>query len=305
MSNAAKINLNSFDSLFGEPTTTGVIEIELSKLTEFNEHPFKVIDDEKMEELKESISENGVLNPILVRNNYLGGYEIISGHRRKYACEAIGKETIPAIVKDLSDDEAAILMVDSNIQREEILPSEKAFAYKIKLAAMKHQGKTSSQVGTKRTDEILAEETGESRNQIQRYIRLTYLITDILNMVDNKKLPVNTAVELSFLTEEQQSVLLDVMEEYGKVPSIKQAADIKELGKKYPDIANDTRNAEYFYDDCISLLQSEKEKGEPSKLSFSKKTLKSYFPEDYSISDIEEIIIGLLENWAEEHSEEI
>lgn len=301
MSNAAKINLNSFDSLFGEPTATGIVEIALSELTEFNGHPFKVIDDEKMEELKESISENGVLNPILVRKDKNGSYEIISGHRRKHACEALGKDTIPAIVKDLSDDEAAILMVDSNIQREEILPSEKAYAYRIKLEAMKHQGKTSSQVGTKRTGEILAEETGESRNQIQRYIRLTYLVADILNMVDNKKIPVNTAVELSFLTEEQQSVLLDVMAAYGSVPSIREAVEIKELGKKYPDIGNDVRDAEYFYDTCLYILQSEK--GEPSKLSFSKKSLKGYFPKDYSIRDMECVIISLLEKWAEEYSD--
>lgn len=300
MSNAAKINLNSFDSLFGE-VSSEITEIPLSKLKPFKNHPFRVVDDEKMDELKNSISENGVLNPILVRKEKNGSYELISGHRRKHACETLGKDTIPAIVKDLSDDEAAILMVDSNIQREEILPSEKAYAYRIKLEAMKHQGKTSSQLGTKRTDETVADESGESRSQIQRYIRLTYLVADILNMVDNKKIPVNTAVELSFLTERQQRILLEVTETYGSIPSIRQAAEIKELGKKYPDIENDVRDEEYFRDTCLYILQSEK--AEPSKLSFSKKTLTSYFPKDYSIGDMESVIIGLLENWAKEHSD--
>ena len=160
---------------------------------------------------------------------------------------------------------------------------------------------TSSQLGTKRTDETVADESGESRSQIQRYIRLTYLVTEILNMVDNKKIPVNTAVELSFLTERQQRILLEVTETYGSIPSIRQAAEIKELGKKYPDIENDVRDEEYFRDTCLYILQSEK--AEPSKLSFSKKTLTSYFPKDYSIGDMESVIIGLLENWAKEHSD--
>lgn len=289
------IKLNSLDTLFGNENN-GIIEIALSTLVEFEGHPFKVVNNEKMTDMIESIKEYGVLTPIIVRQKE-DKYEIISGHRRKFACEQLGITKIPAIIKELDDDEAAILMVDSNIQREEILPSEKAFAYKIKFDALKRQGKrtdlTSAQVGPKLKGElsieILADEMGESRNQIKRYIRLTYLITELLDMVDNKKLPFNTAVELSFLREEEQKDLYDIISGYNQIPSLKQSMAIKELSKE----GN-------FDKEVIETLLTEKTND--TKFNISKKIIKKYFPKGYTPKQMEEVIYKLLEDWAKNNN---
>lgn len=289
------IKLNPLNTLFGNENN-GIIEIALSTLVEFEGHPFKVINDDKMTEMMESIQEYGVLTPIIVRQKE-DKYEIISGHRRKYACEQLGIAKIPAIIKKLDDDEAAILMVDSNIQREEILPSEKAFAYKIKFEALKHQGKrvdlTSDQVGPKSPGElsieILADESGESKSQIKRYIRLTYLISELLNMVDNKKLSFNTAVELSFLKEEEQNILYNIISGYNQVPSLKQSTTIKELSREGK-----------FDEEVIETLLTEKTND--TKFNISKKIIKKYFPKDYTPKQMEEVIYKLLEDWAKNNN---
>ena len=214
-----------------------IVEIELDKLKNFEKHPFKVI-DETLEELTASITENGITTPLIVRPLKDGNYEIVSGHRRKRACELLGITKVPCIVRNISRDEAIIQMVDSNIQREEVLPSERAFAYKMKLDAMKHQGKrndlTSSQVGKKlNTYEQFAGEIGESRNQIHRYIRLTFLIPELLEMVDTKRIAFNPAYELSFLSESEQKMLLNVIDFYGQTPSVEQAREMKNLSQNY------------------------------------------------------------------------
>lgn len=213
-----------------------VIDIKLEDIEDFPNHPFKVVDDDEMKNMRDSIIENGVLHPALVRQKVDGKYEMISGHRRKFACALAGKETIPCIVRDLTDEEAVIIMVDSNMQREEILPSEKAFSYKLKLEALKHQGKrndlTSSQVGTKsRIDAQIGEEYGDSRNQVQRYIRLTELIPEILELVDNKKIGFNPAVELSYLTKEEQQFVLESIRYNLTTPSHAQAIQMKYMSQ--------------------------------------------------------------------------
>lgn len=287
---ASKIKLNNFDSLFGsQELQSGIVNIAISELHGFKNHPFKVIDDEKMEDMVESIREHGVLVPLIVRKTDTG-YEIIAGHRRKHACEKIGINNIPVIIKELTDDEAIIMMVDSNIQREEILPSEKAFSYKMKLEAIKRQGLrtdlTSSQVGTKlkRSDEILAEETGESRNQIQRYIRLTYLITDFLDMVDSKKLPLNTAAELSFLKKKEQKMILVAIKTYG-IPSLKQAMKLKEYSK------------EKMLDENVINIVMTSESNDKISVNLNHKTLSRFFPENYTSRQMRDIIIQLLKEW--------
>ena len=239
-----KMVLPKLDDLFtsqeqrDNPVVDEVKEIELYKIGEFPDHPFRVLDDDKMEEMVKSVKEYGVLLPVIVRKRGEGNYQMISGHRRKRACELAGIDKIKCIVKDLTDDEATILMVDSNIQREEILPSEKAFAYKMKLEAMKHQGKrvdleeneTSTPVVSKlRTDEILGEEVGESRENIRRYIRLTYLIPELLEQVDNKRIAFRPAVELSYLSEENQYVVENIFEFDEVTPSLSQAIRLKKL----------------------------------------------------------------------------
>ena len=239
-----KMVLPKLDDLFtiqeqrDNPVVDEVKEIELYKIGEFPDHPFRVIDDDKMEEMVKSVKEYGVLLPVIVRKRGEGNYQMISGHRRKRACELAGIDKIKCIVKDLTDDEATILMVDSNIQREEILPSEKAFAYKLKLEAMKHQGKridleeneTSTPVVSKlRTDEILGEEVGESRENIRRYIRLTYLIPELLEEVDNKRIAFRPAVELSYLEEDYQYVVLNKLQYDEVSPSLSQAITLKKM----------------------------------------------------------------------------
>ena len=227
-------NLNENDSKIDLEQIT---EIGIDKLKNFEKHPFKVI-DETLEELTTSITENGITTPLIVRPLKDGNYEIVSGHRRKRACELLGITKAPCIVRNISRDEAIIQMVDSNIQREEVLPSERAFAYKMKLDAMKHQGKrndlTSSQVGKKlNTYEQFAGEIGESRNQIHRYIRLTFLIPELLEMVDTKRIAFNPAYELSFLSESEQKMLLNVIDFYGQTPSVEQAREMKNLSQNY------------------------------------------------------------------------
>ncbi len=284
------IKLKPLDSLFGNDNPNGITEILISALVDFENHPFKIIDDEKMADMVESIKEYGVLTPIIVRAKD-DKYEIISGHRRKYACIKAGVRKIPAIIKELTDDDATLLMVDSNIQREEILPSEKAFAYKMKLDAMKRQGKrtdlTSSQVGTKlRADEQLAEEMGESRNQIQRFIRLTNLIKDLLEMVDEKKIPFNTAVELSYLIESEQEILYSAIDKYETIPSMKQVVRLKNFSKE--------RKLDKNVIDAIMTEETET----PIKINLTGKNLQKYFPKEYTQKQIEDVIFKLLEDWA-------
>lgn len=214
-----------------------VVDIDRNKLDNFPNHPFRVVDDEKMEETVESIKQYGVLMPLIVRQKKNGNYEIVSGHRRKRACEIAGITNLPCLVRNLTDDEATIIMVDSNIQREDLLPSERAFAYKMKLDAMKHQGKTSNQLGGKSSEKESAynvgKDVGESASQIRRYIRLTYLIPELLEMVDIKRIALNPAYELSFLSESEQKMLFNVIEFYGQTPSVEQARDLKKLSQNY------------------------------------------------------------------------
>lgn len=290
---AGKIKLNSIDSLFG--MEENISEIPINNLYNFKNHPFKITDNEKMEELIESIKEYGVLRPILIRKSD-NGYEIVSGHRRKHACEILGKKTIPAVIRELDDDEATIIMVDSNLQRDKILPSEKAFSYKMKLDAMKRQGKrtdlTSSQVGRKlRSDEQLAEETGESRNQIQRFIRLTSLNKDLLEMVDTNKIPFNTAVELSYLKENEQKILYTAIIEYKTIPSMKQAVRLKNFSKQ-----------DKLDKNVIEAVMTEKTQT-PIKINITEKNLKKYFPEEYTQKQMEDVIYKLLANWANKINE--
>lgn len=290
-----KIKLNGYEDLFNSSEEQAekeqIKELSLSELHAFKNHPFKIFDDEKMVDLIESIKENGILVPLIVRKDG-NGYEIIAGHRRKYACEKLGIDTVPAIIKELEDDEATIMMVDSNIQREQILPSEKAFAYKMKLDAMKRQAgrpkNNVSQLGTeKRSDEILAEQTGESRNQIQRYIRLTYLIKELLDMTDIKKLPLNTSVELSFLSQEEQKMILNSIGTYG-VPSLKQAVKLKEYSKEGK-----------LDENVIDAVMSSN--NDKIKINLNHKTLSKYFPEDYTKQQMEDVIIQFLEEWSKKN----
>ena len=235
---ADKIKMPSIDELLGVSGEESATDIEISRIHSFANHPFKVLDDDKMDDLVESIKQNGVLTPVLVRPDKNNSYEMISGHRRMHAAIKAGLETIPAIVRDMDDDDAVVVMVDANIQREELLPSEKAFAYKMKLEAMKHQGKrvdlekneTSTPVVAKlRTDEILGNEVGESRENIRRYIRLTYLIPELLEQVDNKRIAFRPAVELSYLSEENQYVVDNIFEFDEVTPSLSQAIRLKKL----------------------------------------------------------------------------
>ena len=286
-----KIRINSFADLFGS-NNNEVCEVELKELHDFKDHPFKVKDDEKMQEMVESIKKSGVLVPGVVRA-IAGkeGYEIISGHRRKHACELAGLETMPVIIKRYSDDEAVLAMIDSNLQREEILPSEKAFAYKMKLEALSHQGKRdeeadSTQVGWRaESATLIGEVMGDSKNQVRRYIRLTELITPLLDVVDEKKLKFIPAVELSYLTAKQQEILLSIMTEESVVPSLSQAKQLKRLSqdKKY------TKESVH----AIMVVASTKER----KVTIKQEIISRYFDPDTSDEDIEEIICGLLDEW--------
>ena len=266
-------------------------EIEISKIKDFPNHPFKVIDDEKMDALIESIKERGVLSPAIVRPKEDGSYEMISGHRRKHASQRLGIKTLKCLVKDLTDDEATILMVDSNIQREEILPSEKAFAYKMKLDAIKHQGKrtdlieesTSCPVVTKSAKEI-AEDNSE--RQVYRYIRLTYLVDELLEMVDNKKLGFRTAVELSYLDVDNQYCLYDIMDANEVAPNLAQAVHLKKMQQE----------GTLTEDKIIKMICLEKS-NQKEKLSIEVQSIKDYFPSNYSLRMMQDKIKELLEQY--------
>jgi len=269
------------------------VEIPLSELYPFKDHPFKVKDDEKMQDTADSIREYGVLVPALARPRVGGGYEIISGHRRKRGCEIAGLGTMPVIVRDLDDDAAVIVMVDSNIQRESLLPSERAFAFKMKLEALKHQGArtdmTSSQLGTKlgRADDLLAEQAGTSRNQVQRFIRLTNLIPEILEMVDNRKIAFNPAVELSYLKTDEQKMLLEAMDCEQTTPSLSQAQRLKKFSQEGR-----------LSEDVMLAIMSEEKKQDVDRVTFTRDELRKYFPKDYTPKQMEETILKLLNGWS-------
>jgi ParB family chromosome partitioning protein len=280
-----------------------VMDIPLTELRPFRNHPFKVIDDEAMLDTADSIAKHGVLVPAIARATEDGGYELIAGHRRKRASELAGKDTMPVIIRNLDDDEATIIMVDSNIQRENILPSERAYAYKLKLEALKHQGLrtdlTSSQLGTKlpgkRADQAIAEQTGESRNQIQRYIRLTELTPDLLDLVDDKKIAFNPAVEISFLSHDEQRELLEVMDMQQTSPSLSQAQRMKKFSQEGK-----------LSFDVMTAIMSEEKRADLDKITLTGDRLKKYFPRSYTPQQMEETIIKLLEGWSKkrQHSQE-
>ena len=304
-SSAKKISLTSVDDLFSteesrvDEQREKIAEIPLSQLYPFKDHPFKVIDNEAMFDTAESIKQYGVLVPAIARPREDGGYELVSGHRRKRACELAGLETMPVIIRNLDDDAATIIMVDSNLQRENILPSERAFAFKLKLEAIKRQGSrtdlTSSQVGTKlnRADEIVAEQAGSSRNQVQRYIRLTELIPELLSMVDEKKIAFNPAVELSYLKSEEQLLLIDAMDTEQATPSLSQAQRLK----KFSAEGNCTLEA-------MCAIMSEEKKGEPDKVTLTGDKIKKYFPKNYTPHQMEATIIKLLEGWHKKRTQD-
>jgi len=289
---AAKVKLNSFDDLFGssEMQTAGaeqIINAPLAELHDFKNHPFRVVDDEKMEETTESIRQYGVLVPGIARPRTGGGYELIAGHRRKRGSQRAGKSEMPVIVRNYSDDEATIIMVDSNIQREDILPSEKAKAYKMKYEAMKHQGKKS---GKNTLDEV-GETAGESAKTVQRYIYLARLSDALLDMVDKKKIGIVQGVELSFLTEQQQGWVQVVLEETGVTISTAQASKLKEHGK------NDELTLP-----MVRLILTEMKPRE-RKVTIKADKISRYFPEDYSNEQIENVIYQLLDEWNRSNSE--
>ena len=299
-SSAKKVELASVDDLFSTEESRAdaqrekVVEIPLSELHPFKGHPFKVKDDEAMMETADSIKQYGVLVPAIARPDPEGGYELVAGHRRHRASELAEKETMPVIVRDLDDDAATIIMVDSNLQRESLLPSERAFAYKMKLDAMKHQGErvdlTCSQVGNKlegkKYSEILAEQVGQSKNQIFRYIRLTELIPELMDMVDEKKIALNPAYELSFLKKEEQVDLLDAMDSEQATPSLSQAQRLK----KYSQEGHLTL-------DMMRVIMGEEKKSDLDRVTFTSDTLRKYFPKSYTPQRMQETIIKLLEQW--------
>ena len=295
---SGNLALKGLDDLFSteekrqEEQREQVQQIPIDALHPFTNHPFKVLDDEAMTRTVESIAQYGVLAPLIARPRPDGdGYEIISGHRRQYAAKLAGLETLPVIVRNMDDDAAVLLMVDSNLQRETILPSERAFAYKMKLEALKNQGArsdlTSSQIGTKlRADEKVAQDLGESRNQVQRFIRLTNLIPELLDMVDEKKIAFNPAVELSYLDEAQQRDFLEAMEDTQNAPSLSQAQRLKKLAQE----------GHFSYDVAFAVMGEEK-KDELDKVVIKNDTLRKYFPRSYTPKQMEDTIIKLLEQW--------
>ena len=295
---SGNLALKGLDDLFSteenrqEEQREQVQQIPIDALHSFTNHPFKVLDDEAMTRTVESIAQYGVLAPLIARPRPDGdGYEIISGHRRQYAAKLAGLDTLPVIVRQMSDDAAVILMVDSNLQREHILPSERAFAYKMKLEALKNQGArsdlTSSQIGTKlRADEKVAQDSGESRNQIQRFIRLTNLIPELLDMVDEKKIAFNPAVELSYLDESQQRAFLEAMNDTQNAPSLSQAQQLKKMAQQ----------GEFSYEKAFDVMGQEK-KSENDTVTIKNETLRKYFPRSYTPKQMEEKIIQLLDAW--------
>ncbi|MEE0710457.1 MAG: ParB/RepB/Spo0J family partition protein [Gemmiger sp.] len=273
------------------PPAEKVIALSASLLELFQGHPFRVASGEEMEQLKESIREYGVLSPLLVRPRGDGRYEIVSGHRRKAACEALGITELPVLVRNMTDDEAVILMVDSNIQREHILPSEKAFAYKMKMEALRHQGKkselTSSQPGMRiQTMDIVGKDSGDSRNQVHRYIRLTHLIPSILQMVDEYQIAFNPAVEISYLTEEHQRMLKEEMDACQATPSLTQSRTLKQMSQ------SGTLTREYLHH-----LLTEEKPNQRQKFFLNQEDVQRYFPKHYTPQQMQQVILHLLHTW--------
>lgn len=296
-----KIKLTSIDELLCVPQTAGTTDVDVNAIYPFENHPFKVLDDEKMEELVDSIKLNGILTPVIVRPDDEGTYEMISGHRRLHAAKRAGLQKIPAIVKEMTNDDAILAMVDSNLQREEILPSEKAFAYKMKLDAMRRQkgrhskAENCSQLGnnfSQRSSEELAKQVGESKNQIFRYIRLTELIPELLNLVDEKRIPFATAYEMSYFTREIQKWLYEYCRENG-IPKWDQVNGLRGV-----DMAKLTQ------EEMIQMLNGIRPAQTlPSKITFTERKLNQYLPKYMSMPEKERLIITLLEKWKEEHEE--
>ena len=303
---SVNVSLNSYDDIFSteesrqEEQHEQVQQIPIRELFPFKNHPFKVLDDEAMQRTVESVAQYGVLAPLLARPRPEGGYEIISGHRRQHAAELAGLETLPVIVREMSDDAAVILMVDSNLQREHILPSERAFAYKMKLDAIKNQGTrsdlTSTQVVSKlRSNEKLGAENNQSRETVRRFIRLTNLIPELLDMVDNKTVSFNPAVELSYLSPEQQQEVIRAMDDTQNFPSVSQAKRIKKLAQDGT-----------FTTETVVAIMGEEKKSELDTVTIKNDTLRKYFPRSYTPKQMEDTIIKLLEQWQKkrQHSEE-
>ena len=299
-------SLSSYDDIFSteesrqEEQREQVQQIPIGELFPFKNHPFKVLDDDSMSDTVESVKQYGVLSPLIARPRPKGGYEIISGHRRQHAAELAGLETLPVIVRQMDDDAAIILMVDSNLQREHILPSERAFAYKMKLDAMKNQGTrsdlTSTQVVSKlRSNEKLGAENNQSRETVRRFIRLTNLIPELLDMVDNKTVSFNPAVELSYLSPEQQQEVIRAMDDTQNFPSVSQAKRIKKLAQDGT-----------FTTETVVAIMGEEKKNELDTVTIKNDTLRKYFPRSYTPKQMEDTIIKLLEQWQKkrQHSEE-
>ena len=299
-------SLSSYDDIFSteesrqEEQREQVQQIPIGELFPFKNHPFKVLDDDSMSDTVESVKQYGVLSPLIARPRPKGGYEIISGHRRQHAAELAGLETLPVIVREMSDDAAVILMVDSNLQREHILPSERAFAYKMKLDALKNQGArsdlTSPQVASKfRSDDEVAKGQGISGDTVRRFIRLTNLIPELLDMVDNKTVSFNPAVELSYLSPEQQQEVIRAMDDTQNFPSVSQAKRIKKLAQDGT-----------FTTETVVAIMGEEKKSELDTVTIKNDTLKKYFPRSYTPKQMEDTIIKLLEQWQKkrQHSEE-
>lgn len=302
----ANLALKGLDEMFSteesrqEQKREQVQQIPIKELFPFKEHPFKVLDDEAMQRTVESVAQYGVLAPLIARPRPEGGYEIISGHRRQHAAELAGLDTLPVIVREMTDDAAVILMADSNLQRENILPSERAFAYKMKLEALKNQSArldlTSAQIGRKlgiESREVLAEQVGESRNQISRYIRLTNLIDPILNMVDNNQIAMNAAVEISYLGSKEQAAVMQSIEKEETSPSIAQARKMRKFHQE--------GNLSNAVIDSIMMEQ----KPETVKITLGEDKLKKYFPKSYSKAKMEEIILKLLDKWRRQRKNEM
>ena len=293
-----KIKLASLDELLGVVNEESAMEIEINKIHAFKNHPFKVLDDEKIQDLIESVKLSGVLTPVLLRVDSNDEYEMISGHRRLHAAKMAGLNTIPAIVRELSDDDAVIAMVDANIQREELLPSEKAFAYRMKLEAMKRQGSrtdlTLSQNETKsRSDEVLSKQVGESRAQVQRYIRLTELIPELLDLVDSKKLKFTVAVDISYIDKEIQKWIYEYIKDTGFI----KPQQITALRNQLNEGSVNQVGMLTIFNKCMMVKPASR------SITFSEKKLTKYFPESYSADDMERVIEFLLEKWSQEQND--
>ncbi len=306
-SSVKNIKLNTVDDLFSteesrqDANREKVIEIPLVELYPFKHHPFKVVDDERMLDTADSIREYGVLVPAIARPREEGGYELVAGHRRKRGCELAGLSTMPVILRNLDDDAATIIMVDSNIQRESLLPSERAFAYRMKLEAIERVKGRPKNVGQvvpdyfgKRTTEIIADGTGESYKQVQRFIRLTELIPELLDMVDNRKIAFNPAVELSYLKPHEQTMLLDAMDSEQATPSLSQAQRLKQF----------SRDGKLTEESMLAIMSEEK-KSDLDRVTLNTTTLRKYFPKSYTPQKMEQVILKLLESWSRKRQQEI